>query len=207
MGLINAIIKKRNPIHYNIDFKFPNQALDILKLVYCQNAILLNDSEALFPNFINKALNSKYVKWSHVGDSPVPILGLFYKIPNNLQLLKFKYSEYPFLNKTIISNCMIQEQVKFTLEAYNFITQDFGILEIFGYNIALIKTLESYISNGGTFTIITPWGFINDCLCEGVSGTLLDDKDPGGQSLVFNFTTSKIAKKNTLSQIAQALGG
>ena len=55
--------------------------------------------------------------------------------------------------------------------------------------------------------VMTPWGHITPCLCESIEGVTLHDKDIGGQSLIFSFTTAKIAKKNTLAKIAEALGG
>lgn len=174
----------------------------ILDIVFTKSAILLNDNELLFPT----SFNTKIAKTS-LSNVSIPLLGFVYKIPERIPLLKFKYSEYPFLSKEVVSNCYLQEQTKFSIQAYNFLTTGVGVFVNIGFNMLLRSQLEKYILQGGTFMIMTPWGHITPCLCESVEGVTLDDKDIGGQSLIFSFTTTKIAKKDTLSQIAEALGG
>lgn len=166
----------------------------ILDIVFTKSAVLINDQDLLTGFSLGFSL-------------PIPLLGFTYKIPDRLPLLKFKYSEYPFLTKNIISNCYMQEQTKFSIQAYNFLTTGIGVFTNIGFNMLLRNLLEKYILRGGTFMVMTPWGHITPCLCEGIEGVTLHDKDIGGQSLIFSFTTAKIAKKNTLTKIAEALGG
>ena len=166
----------------------------ILDIVFTKSAVLLNDSDLIFSS-------------TALSKVPIPLLGFTYKIPSNLPLLKFKYSEYPFLNKTIVSNCYIQEQVKFSIQAYNLLTSSVGVFTNIGFNMILRNVLEKYILQGGTFMVMTPWGHVTPCLCESIEGVTISDTDIGGQSLIFGFTTAKIAKKNTLSQVAELLDG
>ena len=77
--------------------KVPTIGGKILDIVFTKSAVLLNDNELLF-------------NATKLSGLPIPLLGFTYKIPDRLPLLKFKYSEYPFLTKNIISNCYMQEQ-------------------------------------------------------------------------------------------------
>lgn len=174
--------------------KVPTIGGKILDIVFTKSAVLLNDNEILFNT-------------TKLSGLPIPLLGFTYKIPDRLPLLKFKYSEYPFLTKNIISNCYMQEQTKFSIQAYKFLTTGIGVFTNIGFNMILRSVLEKYILQGGTFMVMTPWGHITPCLCESIEGVTLHDKDIGGQSLIFSFTTAKIAKNNTLTKIAEALGG
>ena len=174
----------------------------ILDIVFTKSAVLLNDQELLFP----QSWNAQIAK-TNLGGLPIPLLGFTYKIPDRLPLLRFKYSEYPFLTKNIISNCYMQEQTKFSIQAYNFLTTGIGVFTNIGFNMILRSVLEKYRLQGGTFMVMTPWGHITPCLCESIEGVTIDDKDIGGQSLIFSFTTAKIAKKDAITKMVEALGG
>lgn len=172
----------------------------LLDITFTKSAILLNDKELLFPAGLNAKIANTKLK-----NMPLPLLGFTYKIPNRLPLLKFKYSEYPFLNKTIISNCYIQEQTRFSVQGINILTANIGVFTNIGFNLALKSQLEKYILQGGTFMVMTPWGQISPCLCEGIEGVTLHDTDIGGQSVIFNFVTAKISKSDTLSALVESL--
>ena len=121
--------------------KVPTIGGKILDIVFTKSAVLLNDNELLFNT-------------TKLSGLPIPLLGFNYKIPDRLPLLKFKYSEYPFLTKNIISNCYMQEQTKFSIQAYNFLTTGIGVFTNIGFNMLLRSMLEKYILQGGTFMVI-----------------------------------------------------
>lgn len=165
----------------------PSVGSEILDLIFTQSAILLNDV----------AISQK--------DYTLPLLGFHYMIPNDLPLLAYKYSEYPFLNKNVIKSCAIKEQTRFSLQGINAITNYVGVISSMAFNEGIIRFLDDYILKGGTFTILSPWGIINPCVCDSVSGRKLGDNDIGGQSLIFNFSTLKINSSKIVNQISESL--
>lgn len=170
--------------------KFGSQhtSQEILKTIYQEGAILLND---VFRILIKKVV---------VGVSiPLPLLGFSYAKPNQVEMLRFSYSEYPYLDKRIVSNSMVKEQTKFSIVGYRPIsladsTSGNNVLVNFLTNELIYKTLDLYTSQGGTFTIITQWGIFNNLVLERFSGVNLDIKTMGGEGFLFEFKRVLFAK-------------
>ncbi|WRA26706.1 hypothetical protein KVJ87_02600 [Helicobacter pylori] len=49
---------------------------------------------------------------------PLPLVGLTYAPPKEVELLKFSYSEYPYMDKSVVVNSYKQKPTKFSIIAY-----------------------------------------------------------------------------------------
>lgn len=149
----------------------------LIETIFQQNAIFLND----------------VVKIMGVGLSvPLPLIGFHYDPIQRIELLKFSYPKSPFLNREAMANTSIKQPTTFSIMANKPITRINSFLLNFGTNQAILKVLNDYIKGGGTFTIVTPWEVITNCLCKGVDGVQLDKNDVGGQGFVFHFERANV---------------
>lgn len=140
---------------------------------------------------------------------PIPIVGFEYQVPNEIEMFNYRLSEYPALNKQTIINSMTKGTTKFSITAIRPITKFNTAILNYALNEALNKALELYNDNGGTYTIITPWGLIKPCVMSGGFGIKIGDGDLGGQGWRFNFTRLNIQTTLTTQQSAflASLGG
>lgn len=172
-------------------------SVEILDFVYGRNAILLQN--------VGEILN--------LGSTgiPIPIVGFEYKIPDEVEILKFSYSKYPFMNRTTIVNAYIKEATTLTLEADKPITQLNPFIANYPLNELIVSTLDKYISNGGLFTILTPWAVIKDCLCTKFVGFKIGERDIGGQGFRFSFEKanipSEVMQKKQNAYLSAITGG
>lgn len=145
---------------------------DILDFVYQKNCILLNDVGLIFG--IETGI-------------PCPILGFEYEVPESIELLKFSYSEYPFLDRTSLINAYFKENTRFALKAHRPITAKNPFAVNYALNEAIYTALEKYSLNGGTYTILTGHKTITYAVLEKLTGIKNSDNDIGGQGFVFEF--------------------
>lgn len=141
---------------------------------------------------------------------PVPLLTFTYRPIGEIQFLKYKWSEYPYLSRQILTNSNIKEGVRFSVELkdpMNFLNPIWlAVLKRQG----LIKLLETYCDKGGRFVVLTLWGTLTDCVLEGFSGI----EDGGQQGVNYrmdfykpNFNTSALDKALSTAMSALANGG
>lgn len=149
----------------------------LIETVFQRNVILLNDIMKLFG----------------VGlPIPLPLIGFSYDPIPRMELLKFSYPKTPFLNREAVTNSYIKEPTKFQVFANKPITGFNSFLLNFATNQAILTTMDDYLKAGGTFTIISPWGVITNCLCNLFEGVQLDKNDVGGQGFIFSFERANI---------------
>lgn len=149
----------------------------LIETVFQQNVIFLND----------------LVKIMGAGlPIPLPLIGFQYDPVQRIELLKFSYPKSPFLNREAVANTSIKQTTNFSITANKPITRINSFLLNFATNQAILKVLNDYIKAGGTFTVVTAWEVITNCLCKGVDGVQLDKNDVGGQGFVFHFERANI---------------
>lgn len=175
----------------------------LLELVFKRNAILLNDPSALgVGGAIGSALDAV---GSLVG---VPLLGFVYETPETAELLKFSYSEYPYLNRMQIVNSYIAENTQFRVKAYKALTGNTSVLINYTTNELLYSTLKKYCTNGGTFTLTTLWGAYTNLVLESLNGVAIEGQLGG---IGFEFTFKKVgftmASGNIVSETVSKLSG
>ncbi len=90
-------------------------------------------------------------------DVPLPMIG-FYFNPKQVEILKCKYSEYPYLNKNLLTDGVMLENTTFKVEVYKTITTLNTCLANTLTNDLINIVLKEYVSRGGTFTACTPFG-------------------------------------------------
>lgn len=179
-----------------------NMTKGLLDMIYRHNAILLNESISILGG-------------SSLGDIPLPLplIGFVYENPNTAQLLKYSYSEYPYLNKSLIVNSYLKENTSFRVIAYKQITSSNTLLLNIAYNEILFRSLKKYCDNGGTFTLMTMWGIFSNLVLEELNGVTTSEANANGGvgfEFVFkrlNFSASLIDKvaNETISKITGGL--
>lgn len=166
MALITGILGNP-PQLVNGQAKVFKPALDA---VYRHSAILLNDAISLLGFSIS---------------APIPLVGFTYEHPSEMTLLQYSYSEYPYLNKALISNTMIKEATNVTIKANRAITSVSGLLTNIALNEAVYALLEKYCDRGGTFSILSMWGTQVNLVLERLT---TDGGESGpGVGFVFHF--------------------
>lgn len=104
---------------------------------------------------------------------PLPLIGFTFLPPQNLEILKYTYSEYPFVNRAVIANNMQKEPTQITLQALRPITAGNSIMVNFAANWLGIKYyIEKYCDFGGLWTIVTQWGIRTNYLLTDLKGTM-----------------------------------
>lgn len=133
---------------------------------------------------------------------PLPLVGFDYMPMDRVELLKYSYSEYPYLNREAITNTYIKQPLRFSVLGIKPITRLNNLFVSFALNISIMQLLELYCDMGGTFLVITPWNVITPCVCESIEGVQVCEGDIGGQGFLFTFKRPNIYEDTTSSQSA-----
>ena len=149
----------------------------LIETVFQRNVILLNDVAKLLGIGL---------------PIPLPLIGFEYDPIPRMELLKFSYPKTPFLSREAVTNSYIKETTNFQIIANKPITGFNSFLLNFATNQAILNVLDSYLKAGGTFTIISPWGVVTNCLCNLVEGIQIGQNDVGGQAFSFKFEKANI---------------
>lgn len=120
---------------------------------------------------------------------PLPLIGFSFNTPESISFLDYTYCEYPYLNKTMITNAMGKNNSSLTISAARPIIRANPIILNMITNQVLIKTIETYTMRGGTFMLLTMWGTINDLVLERLEGMPTEN---GNGGVMFKFTLKKI---------------
>lgn len=142
------------------------KSYEILDAIYSNGAVILEDATEILTGK-RPALN--------IG---IPLIGFYYKPDSGMSLLKYEWSQYPYLNKQMLTHAAVKQMTPFSVTVANPIGPNGGLL---ASNIVarelLVKLLEKYADRGGRFTVITLWGTRKHCLLadlEGISGDTMD---------------------------------
>lgn len=170
----------------------------ILDFAFRDRAIILRESLLLKSEKMNGLL-------------PSPLIGFTFDTPSNIQLLKYNYCEYPYLNKTMIVNSLVKENNEISITGSRPITRGNSVIMNTVLNQVLVNALEIYASRGGTFIMLTMWGIIQDLVLEELTGKPTDG-GVGGVLFDFkfkkiNFVNMKQANKVSDNILGKASGG
>lgn len=170
--------------------------LKLPEILFGRNVVLLNDVTTILGLPVSV---------------PVPLVGFHYKPLSQIELLKYQYSKFPYLNRQTLTNGYVRETVRFSVECYSVISKERTFIINYGLNEALYKVLEQYTQQGGTFTILTPYATLSNCVLIAFSGISTGARDVGGQGFKFDFEQINIAQKGIggpsdwLNSIAQGV--
>ena len=117
---------------------------------------------------------------------PLPLIGFEYLPLQRIELLNYSYSQYPYLNRETISNTSIKNPLRFQIQGVKPITSLNTMFLSLAVNIGLLELMDKYVAGGGTFTIVTLWGVLTNCVLEKIEGTQFMN-DAGGQGFTFTF--------------------
>lgn len=162
-----------------------------LDLVFRNNALVLMDALTLA-----------------FGTSPgaVPLIGFTYENAYDYTMLKFSYSEYPYLNKSTIATSYVKENPNISIRSFRAITAFNSVITNIAINTAMIKGLDMYCCKGGTFGIFTMWdGFIKDLVLEELRVINAEDGKLGGIGLDWRFKKLDFSQSDTEAQISNTL--
>lgn len=144
------------PIVQDINSAIGGPAKIILDLIYEDNAVILENVNALIPVLpIN---------------IPFPLIGFKYKILGELEIAKFAWSEYPYLNKRMTVNASIQQVAKFSVQLIDPIYSGNSVVKAITKRNLLMRGLEQYALAGGMVTVNTQWCTLTHCIIERIAG-------------------------------------
>ena len=104
-GKLMAGIFGNVPVQVSKINEVQSAGLTILDYLFQKNAIILNDLLTIMSGGSNlNALGGLGV------NLPLPLLGFEFKTPHEVELLKYSYSEYPYVSKTLITNAYMREK-------------------------------------------------------------------------------------------------
>lgn len=161
-----------------------------LDLFFGRNVIMLNGSDVM--DIFGVGL----------GALPIPLVGFEYQLPDEIELQKYKLTEYPAMNRQTIINSMSKDVAKFSITAIKPITQYNNFITNYALNEALSKVLQVFNDNCGTYIILTPWGIQKPCVMHGFYGFNTGSGDVGGQGFRFNFARMNVQTELTAKQSA-----
>lgn len=143
---------------------------------------------------------------------PLPVLGFVYEHPNHMELLRYNYSEYPYLNKTLITNSYTKEPTRFSVRSYRAITSVKGVAVNIGLNEALYYGIEYYCDRGGTFKLLTMWGHFSNLVLESLEIVQPDGNQVGGlgfewrfRKIPFDTTNAEAVQSATVNSLSNGL--
>lgn len=162
---------------------------NIIDFIFGRNCIILNDVGKIFG--VSTGI-------------PMPLLGFQYITPPRVELLNFSYSEAPYLNRASVVNGYIKNSTRITLQARKPILKT-NFTASYAINELLYYLLDTYITNGGLFTIVTPFASLGNCVCESFTGVKISDNDIGGQGFEFTFLKLNIQPESITKNVSTYL--
>ena len=175
---------------------------EFLKFVFQEGCILVNDWLSVITG-----LNIPF-------EPPLPLVGFQYAPSQHIELLKYEYSEYPYVDKRMITNSVVKQQTHLDVIAYRPICSvEQGGMPFLGavaMNELYYTLLQLYCDRGGTFTLISPAGIFTDLVIEEFS--CIPSEEVGGEGrnhpggIAFRFRFKKILfSKGLLARMADTL--
>jgi hypothetical protein len=138
----------------------------LLDAVYSNSAVILEDATEVLTGkkpTINPGL---------------PLIGFSYKPDGGINLLKYEWSKYPYLNKQMLTHAAVKQTSQFSVTVVSPIsTGGRGVVPSILTRELMVKLLGKYCDAGGKFTVLTLWGSMKHCLLtdlEGLSGDTMD---------------------------------
>lgn len=164
-----------------------------LDYLFQKNALILNDTLTILKGSPFSVLGVDV-------NLPLPLLGFEYMSPDEVELLKYSYSEYPYVNKTMITNAYIKENTRLSIIGLRPITYGGGSVNSVSTSVVgnyltnelILSTLQAYCDRGGTFTILTMWGQLNNLVLERLSGIRLESGPNQFQGQAYRFEFKRI---------------
>lgn len=141
----------------------------------------------------------------------LPIIGFTFKQPSRVEFLKYRYAEYPYLNKNVVANAFCKEPCNIQIQALRPISRGNGIATNYATSYALRAFIETYCDKGGLWTLNTMWGLVTDLALESLSGEPTE-QGMGGVVWTFEFKRLLFSSSSTTDRaisdtLKQAQGG
>lgn len=147
----------------------------LLDRIYSDGAIVLENATEIFTGK------------KPVIDVGLPLVGFSFKPDGNLELLKYQWSQYPYLNKQKLTFAAVKQPTDFSVTVISPITSGGATIVVtLALREMLKKLLETYCDAGGMFTIATLWGTLRHCVLTGLDGVSGDAMDGTLFKMSFN---------------------
>lgn len=152
MSLTSGLVGK-NPPSSN------TPSYELLDAVYSKSCVILEDLATVFTGV-----------YSPLPSIGVPLIGFEYKPESGIELLKFRWSQYPYLNKAKLTFAAVKEATDFSVTVISPVTVGSPLIAGIALRTAMVTLLEKYCSRGGKFTVITLWGTKRHCVLTDLVG-------------------------------------
>ena len=142
---------------------------------------------ASLSSFVNKALDF----------TGVPLIGFTFRQPSNFEILKYEYTKYPFIDRSVIANNMLKQTTTITLTGLRPITGGNSVLMNYIMNtIGLNTYIEKYCDAGGLLMIHTMWGSRRNYALKELKG-VKPSGEVGGVGWEFTFERLNFSDMDT----------
>lgn len=152
MALTTGLIGKSSPITTTTGY-------ELLDAVYSNACVILEDVGEVFQG-----------RFGNIPGLGFPLIGFSYKPEGGIELLKFRWSQYPYLNKAKLTFAAVKEATDFSVSVISPITPESPLMVAQIQRATLVALLNKYVSRGGKFTVITMWGTKTHCVLTGLTG-------------------------------------
>lgn len=163
----------------------------ILDLMFRDCCVWMSNPELVFTKEkINNKLGTGLSSASDfISQTGFPLLGFQFQQPKKVELLKYSYSEYPFLNRNVVVNAMQKEMTSITLTGLRPIVPGNPVLLNYVINMLGLKLyIEKYCDYGGTWSINTMWGVRSNYVLTDLNGVNVSNEGGlGGVGWEFTF--------------------
>lgn len=131
----------------------------LLDATYSDNAVILENALEIFSG-----------AKSPLPSIGFPLIGFQYKPESGIELLKYRWSQYPYLNKANLTFAAVKEATDFSVSVISPITNGTNVILSIALRTALVALLTEYCNRGGMFTVLTLWGTKQHCLLTDLAG-------------------------------------
>lgn len=136
----------------------------------------------------------------------LPLVGFSFKTPDSATFLKYEYSKYPYLSKSVVANSFLKQSGEFEVVGLRPIFKGNSIITNYVANqLGVKKVIEKYADSGGLFALNTLWGLYTNLALEELSGVKVEGTEMGGIGFKFRFTKLNFADIDSSSTISAAI--
>lgn len=167
----------------------------ILDLVFRDSALIMKQTGLLFsPNAISTI--------------PLPLLGFSFQTPDEVEILNYEFSEYPYLNRSTVANAFLKAPCTLRCVGLRPIYKENPLLLNYVLNnLSIPFYIERYCDRGGTWALNTMWGYFDDLVLTNLKGIKLNETETGGIGFEFTFKKLQLSNLDTAeSLLSNAVG-
>lgn len=139
-------------------------------------------------------------------DVPVPLIGFTYEVPSSYTLLRYEYSEFPYLNRSAIISGYVKNNTELTIISRRAITKVNNLITSIAINKAFLTVIEKYCDYGGRFALINTYDALaSNLVLQELRIVPPENQKIGDISLEWSFKKLLFADSNVESSLSDSI--